>query len=245
MKGSVLLIILLVACSTMKAQHCHSKELGLKGKIKKVTCIYYAEGVLTNNVWSPKDSAKFTYKTISYFNPSQNVDSIQTYVNHSGKERLIKRRGYSYVKNADITGWEYDCMDDITYSISREWIDKSTYVESAKDASGLNRMSSKVYMDEKFHIIKREDQLFREGELFDHSITETKFNPDNTEHAVSVTENKVSNLEYSLDEYTDKRDKYGNAIKKTYKDGVNSFRSIKYFIIENPIHRSCIHLQIT
>ena len=113
-----------------------------------------------------------------------------------------------------------------------EWLDKSTYIESAKDASGLNRMSSKVYLDEKFHIIKREDQLYREGELFDYSVTETKFNPDNTEHAVSVTENKVSNLEYSMDEYIDQRDKAGNAIKKTYKNGVNTYRSIKYFIIE-------------
>lgn len=232
MKHLFVTILLLTLGGISYSQHCHSKEMGLKGKIKKVTCIYYNEGVLINNSWSPKDTSKFTYKTISYFNTSQNVDSIQTFVNHSGKERLIRRKGYSYAKNADVTGWEYDCMEDVNYTLSREWIDKSTYIESAKDASGLNRMSSKVYLDEKFHIIKREDQIYGEGELRDHSITETKFNPDNTEHAVSVTENKVSNLEYSMDEYTDQRDKTGNAIKKTYKNGVNTYRSIKYFIIE-------------
>lgn len=224
--------IMLFFVSSVYAQHSHSKELGLKGKIKKLTCIYYGEGVLLNNSWSPKDSSKFTYKTISYFNSSQYLDSMQTFVNHGGKERLITRKGYNYLINADITGWEYDCMDDISYTITTEWLDKFTYIESAKDPSGLNRMSSKVYLDEKFHIIKREDQLFRDGELFDHSVTETKFNPDNTEHAVSVTENKISNLEYSMDEYTDQRDKKGNAIKKSYKNGVNTYRSIKYFIIE-------------
>ena len=93
-------------------------------------------------------------------------------------------------------------------------------------------MSSKVYLDAQFHVIKREDQLYRDGELFDHSVTETKFNPDNTEHAVSITENKVSNLEYSQDEYIDQRDSKGNPIKKTYKNGINSFRSIRYYIIE-------------
>jgi len=232
MKQLIMVLILLILVGITYSQHCHSKELGLKGKIKKVTCIYYAEGEFINNRWAPKDSSKFTYKTVSYFNSLQNVDSTQTFVNHSGKERLIKRKAYSYVKNVDVSGWEYDCMDDVNYTISMEWLDKSTYVESAKDASGLNRMSSKIYLDEKFHIIKREDQLYREGELFDHSITETKFNPDNTEHSVSVTENKVSNLEYSMGEYTDQRDKAGNAIKKTYKNGVNTFRSIKYFIIE-------------
>jgi hypothetical protein len=205
--------------------------MGFKGKVKKVTCIYYAEGIATNNSWSPKDSSRFTYKTVSYYNTSQNLDSLQTYVNHSSKEKLVTRKGYTYSKN-EVSGWEYDHTDDISYTLKMEWLDKSTYVETATDMSGKNRMSSKVYLDDKFHIIKREDQLYRDGELFDHSITETKFNPDNTEHAVSVTENKVSNMEYSMDEYIDKRDKLGNAIKKTYKNGINSFRSIKYFIIE-------------
>lgn len=232
MKKLVTVLILVGVWCTAYSQHTHSKEMGLKGKVKKITCIYYAEGVFNNNSWSPKDSSRFTYKTVSYFNASQNIDSMQTFVNHSGKERLIKRKAYSYIKNADVTGWEYDCMEDVNYTVSMEWIDKTTYIESAKDASGLNKMSSKVYLDEKFHIIKREDQIYGEGELRDHSITETKFNPDNTEHTVSVTENKVSNLEYSMDEYTDQRDKAGNAIKKTYKNGVNTYRSIKYFIIE-------------
>jgi hypothetical protein len=123
-------------------------------------------------------------------------------------------------------------MEDISYEITLEWLDKSTYIEYAKDPSGKNRISNKIYLDDKYHIIRREDQLYREGELFDHSITETKFNPDNTEHAVSVTENKLSHLEYSQDEYVDQRDAKGNPIKKTYKNGINTFRSIKYFMIE-------------
>jgi hypothetical protein len=232
MKTFLSLILCMLLGSSILAQHCHSKEIGLKGKVKKIICIYYAEGVAINNSWSPKDSSKFTYKTISYYNGNQNLDSVQTFVNHSGKEKMVTRKGYSYLKNTDISGWEYDQTDDIKYSITLQWLDKSTYIETAKDASGKNWMSSKVYLDAQFHVIKREDQLYREGELFDHSITETKFNPDNTEHAVSVTENKVSNLEYSLDEYIDQRDKLGNPIKKTYKNGINAFRSIKYFIIE-------------
>ncbi len=232
MRNLFLLVGTMLLFASLQAQHSHGKEMGLKGKIKKVTCIYYAEGVLNNNSWSPKDTNKFTYKTVSYYNASQNIDSLQTYVNHSGKERLITRKGYTYIKNADVSGWEYDYMEDISYNITMEWLDKSTYIEYAKDQSGKNRISNKVYLDDKYHIIRREDQLYREGELFDHSITETKFNPDNTEHAVSVTENKLSNLEYSQDEYIDLRDKNGNPIKKTYKNGINSFRSIKYFIIE-------------
>lgn len=226
MVGTMLLFV------SVQAQHCHVKEMGLKGKIKKVTCIYYAEGVVNSNSWSPKDTNKFTYKTITHYNQAQNIDSIQTYVNHSGKERLITRKGYVYKKNAEVVGWEYDHMEDISYEITLEWLDKSTYIEYAKDPSGKNRISNKIYLDDKFHIIRREDQLYREGELFDHSITETKFNPDNTEHAVSVTENKLSHLEYSQDEYVDQRDAKGNPIKKTYKNGINTFRSIKYFIIE-------------
>lgn len=228
----VLGITMLFFVSAVYAQHNHSKEIGLKGKIKKVTCIFYVEGVQNNNTWVPKDTTRYTYKTVSYFNVTQNLDSVQTFVTHAGKEKLATRKGYSYAKNVDVTGWEYDHTDDINYTLKMEWIDKTTYVESATDPSGMNRMSSKVYLDEKFHVIKREDQMFRDGELFDHSITETKFNPDNTEHAVSITENKVSNLEYSLDEYIDQRDAKGNPIKKTYKNGVNSFRSIKYFVIE-------------
>lgn len=229
----LLCILLCMSClAAVKAQHSHGKELGLKGKIKKITCIYYAEGAYINNTWVAKDTSRFTYKTITYYNPAQNIDSMQTYVNHGGKERLVTRKGYVYAKNANITGWEYDYMEDIQYNIALEWLDKTTYIESANDATGKNKIQSKIYLDQKFHVIKREDQLYREGELFDHSITETKFNPDNTEHAVSITENKVSNLEYSLDEYVDQRDQMGNPIKKTYKNGVNTFRSIKYFIID-------------
>jgi hypothetical protein len=232
MKFFGLTLVFVIVSSIIHAQHTHTKEMGMKGKVKKITCIYYAEGIFTNNAWSPKDSSRFTYKTVNYYNINQNLDSVYTYVNHSGKEKLTTRKGYSYPKNSEISGWEYDHMDDISYNITLNWIDKSTYIENAADPSGLNRMRSKVYLDDKFHIIKREDELFRDGELFDHSITETKFNPDNTEHAISVTENKVSNLEYSLDEYTDQRDSHGNAIKKTYKNGINSFRSIRYYIIE-------------
>ncbi len=232
MQSRLLFVVVLFFSISLQAQHCHTKEMGLKGKIKKVTCIYYAEGVYSNNGWSPKDSAKFTYKTESYYNAVQNLDSLHTYVNHGGKEKLVTKKVYNYSRSSDVSGLEYDFMDDISYDLSIQWLDKNTYIESAKDASGNNRMSSKVYLDDKFHIIKREDELYREGELFDHSITETKFNPDNTEHAVSITENKVSNLEYSLDEYVDQRDKNGNPTKKSFKNGINSFRSIKYFIIE-------------
>jgi hypothetical protein len=232
MKLSGLTFLFVLLNLSIYAQHTHSKELGMKGKIKKITCIYYAEGVITSYGWAPKDSAKFTYKTVSYYNTNQNLDSVYTYVNHSGKEKLTTRKGYSYPKSAQITGWEYDHMDDITYRITLNWLDKLTYIEDASDVSGNNRMRSKVYLDDKFHVIKREDELYRDGEIFDHSITETKFNPDNTEHAVSVTENKVSNMEYSQDEYVDQRDSHGNAVKKTYKNGINSFRSIRYFIIE-------------
>jgi hypothetical protein len=232
MKHLLLVLVVMNGLVLLPAQHNHSKELGLKGKVKKLTCLYYAEGVYLNNTWVAKDTTRFTYKTITYYNPLQNIDSVQTYVNHGGKERLVTRKAYTYTKNNQVTGWQYDYMEEIHYQISMEWLDKNTYIELANDATGKNKIESKIYLDQKFHVIKREDQLYREGELFDHSITETKFNPDNTEHAVSITENKVSNLEYSLDEYIDQRDKTGNPIKKTYKNGISSYRSIKYYIIE-------------
>src|SRR5687767_14561263 len=100
----------LLSITTLYSQHCHTKEIGVKGKVKKITCIYYVEGVSANNSWSPKDSAKFTYKTISFFNASQNLDSVQTFVNHAGKEKMVTRKGYTYAKN-DISGWEYDHTD--------------------------------------------------------------------------------------------------------------------------------------
>ncbi len=225
-------IIVLLFLTGINAQHNHLKELGLKGKIKKLTCIYYAEGVIKNNTWVAKDSAKFAYKTITYYNRSQFIDSVQTYVSHSSKEKLLSVKRYTYDKNNMATGTEYNYLDDLNYSLTIQWLDKNTYIEQAKDASGKNSMNSKIYLDNQFHIIKREDQLYRDGELFDHSITETKFNPDNTEHALSITENKINNMEFSMDEYVDQRDSNGNPIKKSYKDGINSYRSIKYFIIE-------------
>jgi hypothetical protein len=232
MKNLFFLLLLLTFTQGIYAQHTHGKEAGLKGKIKKITCIYYQDGVMINNSWTPGDSAKFTYKTISYYNASQNIDSITTFLSHGGKERLATRKGYVYLKNREVNGWEYDYINDISYTLSIEWLDKTTYMETAKDPAGNNWTTSKIYMDEKFQVIKKEDQLHREGETFDLSTTETRFKTDNTEHTISITENKASNLESSLDEYVDQRDKNGNPIKKTYHDKVNNSRSIKYFTIE-------------
>lgn len=232
MRGIIACILLISFATLCNAQHNHLKELGLKGKIKKLTCIYYKEGTQVNGRWSPKDSVKFTYKTITYYNHVEFIDSIQTFVNHGGKERLITTKRYRYDKNNMATGTEYNYLEDVTYSLTLQWLDHDTYIEEAKDASGANSISAKIYLDNKFHIIKREDIIYRDGELFDHTVTETKFNPDNTEHAVSITENKINHLEFSSDEYIEQRDGAGNPVKKTYKDGISTSRSIKYFIIE-------------
>lgn len=232
MRGIAIGVLFVITTSMMYAQHNHLKELGLKGKIKTLTCIYYKDGQQTNGRWAPKDSVKFTYKTITYYNRVEFIDSIQTYVNHGGKQRLISSKRYQYDKNSVATGTEYNYLEDVSYNLTLQWLDHDTYIEEAKDVSGGNSVSAKIYLDNKFHIIKREDIIYRDGELIDHTVTETKFNPDNTEHAVSITENKINHLEFSSDEYIEQRDATGNAIKKTYKDGVSTTRSIKYYIIE-------------
>lgn len=232
MKGVVIGLGFLLIGIFSYGQHNHLKELGLKGKIKKLTCIYYKDGIQMNNRWAPKDSAKFTYKTVTFYNSKEFIDSIQTYVNHGGKERLITTKRYTYDTNNSASGTEYNYLEDVSYKLTLQWIDKNTYLEEAKDASGANSISAKIYLDSKFHIIKREDIIYRDGELFDHTITETKFNPDNAEHAISITENKINHLEFSSDEYIEQRDGSGNAIKKTMKDGVSSGRGIMYYLIE-------------
>lgn len=224
--------IMLFTSVSLLGQHNHVKELGLKGHVKKVSTVYYAKGKKVNGQWVPNDTTKFTYKTVGFYNHHQNLDSVHTFVNHSGHERLISRKLYEYEDKKTTTGVQIDLLDDIQYDITTEWIDRHTYIERAQDLSGMNRIVTKIWMDNKHHIIKDESELYRDGELYDHSITITKFNPDNTEHAVSIRENKIANLEYSMDEYIDQRDEKGNPVKKSYKDGVNSFRSVKYYIIE-------------
>ena len=226
------LLLGLLIFSFSYSQHSHLKESGWKGKIKKITCVYYAEAQLVNNTWVPKDSLKYNYKTISYYNSQQYIDSVQTYLLLSGKEKLTLRKGYVYSKGSAPGGWYQDNLDDIRYSTTWEWIDKNCYSEVSKDETGKNSIHSKIFMDDKFKIVRKEMKLYREGELFDDSVIQLRYSKDNPDHIVSVTENKTANLEYSQDEYVMQRDKAGNPLKITLKDAASTNQSIKCYVIE-------------